>query len=73
MMTEGRKVTGNKERRGARLALSAMSDVLDGWIEGAKANHEALGHRGETDPCWERFGPEDIRRMIEDAANEVGA
>lgn len=50
-------------------ALKAMLAVLDGWIEGAQSNHEALGHR-ETG-CCSTFAPEDIRRMVEDAAEDA--
>lgn len=49
--------------------MAVMRGVLDGWIEGSKINHEALGHR---DNCCETFHPEDIRRMIEDAEREIG-
>lgn len=47
---------------------------LDGWIEGAHSNHEALGHRGENigDECWRQFAPADIRTMINDVAREFG-
>lgn len=55
-------------------ALRKMLDVLDGWIEGAKENHEAMEHRNENtgDECWQSFHPDDIRRMVNDAAREVG-
>jgi hypothetical protein len=58
----------------ASLALYTMLGVLDGWIEGAHSNHEALGRRGErTDRlCWTEFHPSDIRRMVNDAARELG-
>jgi len=54
------------------VALNAVLDSLDGWIAGARDNHEGMGHRGEMDPCWEQFGPGDIRRMVADAAREIG-
>lgn len=49
-----------------------MSRVLDGWIEGAKENHEASDHRYELRDaeCWAIFAVEDIKRMIEDARRE---
>lgn len=49
-----------------------MREVLDQWVSGAKENHEALGHRDEStgDECWNSFHPDDIRRMIEDAAQD---
>jgi hypothetical protein len=60
------------ERRAKYVALRHMLHVLDGWIEGAQGNHEALGHRGESSPCWNRFDAEDFRRMVNDAARELG-
>lgn len=61
-------------RQAASLALYTLLTVLDGWVEGAHENHEALGHRGEsTDAqCWTQFHPVDIRAMINDAARELG-
>ena len=57
-----------------RAALLAVLDALDGWIEGARENHGALEHRHENkgEECWRSFAPEDIRRMVNDAAREVG-
>ena len=62
------------QRETASLALYTLLTVLDGWIEGAHENHEALGHRGESTDrlCWTEFHPSDIRRMINDAARELG-
>lgn len=59
---------------GANGALYVLLVVLDGWIEGARSNHDALGHRGEPrgEECWRQFAPEDIRRMVNDACREVG-
>lgn len=67
-------VLGVAGQRGAYRALKRVLDVLDGWIDGAKANHDALEHRGEStgDECWTRFHPDDIRNMVNDAAREVG-
>jgi hypothetical protein len=47
---------------------------LDGWIEGARSNHDGLGHRGESvgDECWTRWAPADFRSMINDVAREFG-
>jgi hypothetical protein len=59
-------------QQGKRNALLAFLDVLDSWIEGARSNHDALDHRSEIFPCWRQFTPEDIRRMVNDAAREVG-
>lgn len=61
-------------RQAASLALYTMLTVLDGWIEDAHSNHEALDHRGEsTDAqCWTQFHPVDIRAMVNDAARELG-
>lgn len=58
-------------RRAQYVALRTTLEVLDGWIKGAEANHDANAHRGETDPCWEQFAPEDIRSMVNDAAREL--
>jgi len=63
---------GAAGQRGAHRALMKLLAVLDGWIEGAHSNHEALGHRGEIMPCWTQFHPVDIRRMVNDAASELG-
>lgn len=52
-------------------ALQEVLDVLDGWIEGAKSNHEALDHR-DTD-CCTAFHPEDIRNMVADARRSIEA
>lgn len=58
-------------RRASYLALRQVLDVLDGWREGARSNHDALSHRGERD-CWEHFETDDVRRMIADAARDLG-
>lgn len=59
---------------GARQALAAMFRMLDSWIDGAKENHEAIGHRHENtgEECWRTFAPDDIRRMVNDVARELG-
>jgi hypothetical protein len=59
---------------GARRALVLMLGALDGWIEGARSNHDGLGHRGEPmgSECWTQFHPSDIRRMVNDVAHELG-
>lgn len=55
-------------------ALYAVLVVLDGWIEGSRISHDAMEHRGEPqgEECWRQFTPDDIRRMVNDAAREVG-
>jgi len=55
-------------------ALTAVLVSLDGWIEGAQENHEAMGHRHENrgEECWRSYAPGDIRNMVNDAAREVG-
>lgn len=65
---------GKAGERGAHRALVKLLAVLDGWIDGARSNHDALGHRGENrgEECWTQFHPSDIRRMVNDAAREVG-
>lgn len=57
-----------------RHALGVVLQALDGWVQGAKENHEAMGHRGENtgSECWRTFAPSDIRRIINDAATELG-
>lgn len=61
-------------KTGAHRALMTMLAVLDGWIQGQQDNHEASGHRGEGRgaECWRLWAPDDIRRMVNDAAREVG-
>lgn len=58
----------------AHQALWALLCTLDGWIEGAQENHEAMGHRGENtgEECWHSFTPADIRLMVNDTAREMG-
>lgn len=65
---------GKAGERGAHRTLMTFLAVLDGWIDGARSNHDALGHRGEPmgSECWTQFHPSDIRRMVNDAAREVG-
>lgn len=60
-------------RRARYDVLRSMVNVVAGWIEGAQGNHEALGHRGEPlgGECWRSFAPDDIGRMINDAAREA--
>lgn len=55
-------------------ALYAMLVNLDGWIDGAKENHEALEHRGENigSECWRSFEAADIRTMVNDVCRELG-
>lgn len=52
--------------------LYALLVNLDGWIEGARENHDALDHRGEPvgEECWTRWHPADVRSMINDVARE---
>lgn len=58
----------------ARLTLQAMLATLDGWIEGAYENHQAMEHRNENtgEECWRKFEPSDIRHMINDTARDLG-
>lgn len=65
---------GAPGRRGAYRALKAMLGQLDGWIQGCKENHQGMGHGSELvgGECWREFAPSDIRRMVNDAAREVG-
>lgn len=61
-------------KEAVNMALTAMLGMLDGWIEGAQEDHEAMGHRDENrgSECWRSFAPADIRNMINDAARELG-
>jgi hypothetical protein len=54
--------------------LYSMLVNLDGWIQGARENHDALDHRGESvgEECWTRWHPADFRSMINDVAREFG-
>lgn len=56
-------------RRAQYDALREMLSTLDGWIEGARENHEAMGRRDAFD---DSFAPDDIRRMVNCAARAVG-
>lgn len=56
-------------RRAQFEALRTMLSVLDGWIDGAAENHEAMSHRDND--CCRDFAPADIRRMVNDAATEL--
>lgn len=56
-------------RRAAYETARAMLSVLDGWIEGARENNEALGRR-EDDA--EMFHANDVRRMVNDACRVMG-
>lgn len=53
---------------GARIALRGVLSSLDGWINGEVANREA----GVTGSDPDRFPPDDVRRMVADAARELG-
>lgn len=55
-------------------ALRELLSVLDDWTTGARDNHFGLEHRGEPldSECWTRFHLDDIRRMVNDAAREIG-
>ncbi len=62
------------ERGGASIALREVLEALDAWVVGARENHEALGHSSEPygEECWRSFAPSDFRRMVIDAAREIG-
>lgn len=57
-----------------RDALWAVLRVLNDWIETSFENHWANEHRGEPvgSECWTRFHPQDFRKMVNDAAREMG-
>lgn len=56
-------------RRAQYDALRAVLSALDGWERGTLQNHEAMSHR--DDDCCRAFAPDDIRRMVNDAAREL--
>jgi hypothetical protein len=62
------------QKTAASLALYTVLVNLDGWIQGNRENHDGLGHKGEPrgGECWTQFHPSDIRRMVNDAARELG-
>jgi len=55
-------------------ALYALLVNLEGWINGAKENHEAMDHRGESrgSECWRSFAAADFRAMVNDTCRELG-
>jgi hypothetical protein len=73
----GTLVTANHDlvarivKRAVYQAGKALLDVLDGWIEGAVSNNEAMGRRDAADP--ELFHAADIRTMVNDAMRLMGA
>jgi hypothetical protein len=58
-------------RRAQYTGLKALLGVLDGWVEGCQSNAEALGRR-RPDADGVMFVRGDIRRMVNDAARELG-
>jgi hypothetical protein len=62
-------MTGRIVRRAQYDALRAVLSALDGWERGTLQNHEAMSHR--DDDCCRAFAPDDIRRMVNDAAREL--
>lgn len=60
------------EKTIVRTTLHTVMTTLNGWIESARDNHDALGHRGEDRECWTQFAPSDFRNMINDTARELG-
>jgi hypothetical protein len=71
---ERTRFTSESGEQAARRALAVMLQNLDGWIQGQRENHEALGHRHENrgEECWRSWAPDDIRRMVNDTARELG-
>jgi hypothetical protein len=60
-------------RRAQYLALREVLIVLDSWREGARSNHDGMGHQREiaSEECWENFHASDVRTMVADAAREL--
>lgn len=54
--------------------LCALLENLDGWIQVARENHDALDHRGENrgEECWTTWHPSDFRAMVDDVARKFG-
>ena len=67
-----RNLTGSALAVGGRRALEAMLGVAEGWAETASENDEAMGRRDLKTPKDQPFVLDDIRRMVEDAAREIG-
>jgi hypothetical protein len=61
-------------KEAARGVLVKILEDLDGWIEGARSNHDGMSHRGEPvgSECWTQYHPADIRSMVNDVAREYG-
>lgn len=57
------------KRAQARILRHLRDSVLPGWVETDRENHEAMGRRDAYEAI---ITPEDIRRMIADAASEYG-
>jgi hypothetical protein len=64
------------QKTAASLALYMVLVQLDGWIESSRSNHYESGSGHSSEPrggeCWTQFHPSDIRRMVNDAARELG-
>jgi hypothetical protein len=71
---EKQELTGPMPQAAKNAALTAMLEILDGWIDGAREDHVGMGHQNENvgDECWRRFASEDIRSMVNEAARSVG-
>src|SRR5882757_2090134 len=56
-----------------REALALVLAVLDGWIKGQRANHDALDHGTHrlSEECWNTWNSADLRSMVNDAALEL--
>lgn len=75
LIDDSRELAQRIAKRAAYDTLKALLSVLDGWVEGARENNEAMDRRdcypgGPNDP--ERFHASDIRRMVNDAARMMG-
>lgn len=53
-----------------RFAATAVR-VLDGWVDGTKGNHQALGHRDQAEDCCLTFRRDDIVRMFADVERDL--
>lgn len=72
LMVQHQALLARIVRRAKYDALREMSRALDGWMRGAKDNHDAMDHRDCDPNCWTTFHAVDVRSMIADAASAAG-
>lgn len=74
LVTADRDLTTRVVERAQYVAFKEVLAALDGWVEGARDNHEGLDHGAENtgEECWKTFHIEDIRNMVADTARLLG-